>query len=123
MTIHVRSLTIDCADPYRLALWWCEVLGVPPCPEDHPGDPAAICILGPGQPRLLFERVPEPRSVKNRVHLDLLEKRRGDEEVDRLLGLGASFVADHLQPDGSGWVVLADPEGNEFCVERGGAEE
>jgi hypothetical protein len=55
----------------------------------------------------------------NRVHLDLLPTQRTrDEEVTRLLGIGATLVADHREPDGTGWVVLADPEGNEFCVER-----
>ena len=122
MSISVRSITIDCADPYRLALWWCQVLGVPPSADDHPGDPEAMCLLGEGKPRLLFERVPEGRSGKNRVHIDLLEGRRRDEEVDRIVQLGASFVADHLRPDGAGWGVLADPEGNEFCVERGAEE-
>ena len=57
--------------------------------------------------------------VKNRVHLDLLPTNRSrDEEVERLLGLGATLVEDHRQADGVGWVTLADPEGNEFCVER-----
>jgi predicted enzyme related to lactoylglutathione lyase len=118
MTVSVRSITIDCADPYRLAGWWCEVLGVAPSPDDHPGDSEATCTLGGGQPRLLFERVSEGKSGKNRVHIDLIEGDRSDEEVDRLLRLGASLVADHLGIDGAGWLVLADPEGNEFCVER-----
>jgi hypothetical protein len=122
MSISVRSITVDCADPYRLALWWCEVFGVPPSPDDHPGDPEAICSMGEGLPRLLFEQVPEKKSGKNRVHLDLIEENRRDEEPERLLQLGATFVADHRQPDGAGWVILADPEGNEFCVERGDAE-
>jgi len=62
--------------------------------------------------------VPEPKQVKNRVHLDLvpLECRRGD-EVDGLLGIGARMVDDQRRPDGAGWVVLADPEGNEFRIE------
>ena len=69
--------------------------------------------------RLLFERVPEPKTVKNRAHIDIRPGLRRDEEVERLIGLGASLFADHRQPDGSGFVVLADPDGNEFCVERG----
>jgi predicted enzyme related to lactoylglutathione lyase len=120
--LSVRSITIDCPDPYSLAQWWCEVFGADPDPDDHPGDPAAICSLGEGRPRLLFERVPEAKSVKNRVHIDLQPDGRRDDEVDRLVRLGAAFVADHRRPDGSGFVVLADPEGNEFCVERGAAE-
>lgn len=119
MSLSIRSITIDCADPYRLARWWCEAFGVRPCPEDHPGDPAALCSFGDGQVRLLFERVPEPKSVKNRVHIDIDAGATRDEEVERLIRLGASMVADHRRADGSGWVVMADPDGNEFCVERG----
>lgn len=122
MSISVRSVTFDCADPYRIARWWCEVFGVPPHPNDFPGDPVALCAPGEGQLRLLFERVPEAKSGKNRVHVDLQAGQQRDEEVERLLHLGASLVADHRQSDGIGWVVLADPDGNEFCVERGGAD-
>ena len=116
--MSIRSFTIDSPDPYRIALWWCQAFGVPPSPEDFPGDPAALCELPEG-PRLLFERVPEPKVVKNRAHIDIRAGLRRDEEVERLIGLGASLFADHRQPDGSGFVVLADPDGNEFCVERG----
>jgi hypothetical protein len=67
--------------------------------------------------------VPEPRTVKNRVHLDLEpDDRTRDQEVERLLGIGATLVADQRRPDGRGWVVLADPEGNELCIERSAAE-
>jgi hypothetical protein len=63
--------------------------------------------------------VPEGKVVKNRMHLDLLPTHRSrDEEVDRLLGIGATLLEDHRKADGAGWVTLADPEGNEFCVER-----
>ena len=119
MSIAIRSVTIDCQDPYRLAVWWCAAFGVPPCPDDHPGDPEGLCVPVQGQPRLLFERVPEPKAGKNRVHLDLHAGPEGDGEIARLTGLGARLVADHREPGGTGWVVLADPEGNEFCVERG----
>jgi predicted enzyme related to lactoylglutathione lyase len=67
--------------------------------------------------------IAEGKVAKNRVHLDLQPTdRTRDEEVERLLGLGAALVADHRNPDGTGWAVLADPEGNEFCVERSHAE-
>jgi predicted enzyme related to lactoylglutathione lyase len=67
--------------------------------------------------------VPEPKRVKNRVHLDLGPTDRSrDEEVERLLEAGGSIVGDHRKPDGTGWVVMADPGGNEFCVERSDAE-
>jgi len=118
MFVTLRSITVDCADPYRLALWWCEVFGVSPNPDDHPGDPEAICQPAAGT-RLLFERVPEHKSGKNRLHIDLHARSHGDEEIERLIQLGAGFLADHRRSDGGGWVVLSDPEGNEFCVERG----
>ncbi|GGX19110.1 hypothetical protein GCM10010383_56400 [Streptomyces lomondensis] len=67
---------------------------------------------------LYFNQVPEPKKVKNRIHLCLRPETSRDQEVERLLGIGATFVSDHRNPDGSGWAVLADPEGNEFCVLR-----
>ena len=76
-----------------------------------------------GGPNLLFQVVPEPKRVKNRVHLDLgPTERTRDQEVARLEAAGATVVGDHRNPDGTGWVVMADPEGNEFCVERSDAE-
>jgi predicted enzyme related to lactoylglutathione lyase len=118
MPLSVRSVTIDCADPYRLAGWWCRVFGVPMSEHDFPDDPEALCTLGAGRTRLLFERVPEAKAAKNRVHVDIQAGRDRDLEVDRLVAMGATLVADHRDHD-PGWVVLADPEGNEFCVERG----
>ncbi|MGW0840738.1 VOC family protein [Streptomyces sp. NPDC002787] len=118
-TIH--NITIDCTgDPYDLGLFWSELLGRPLADDDKPGDPEAIIEDPAGGPRLLFIRVPEAKSVKNRVHLDLRPQgRTRAEEVERALGLGARVIADHTRPDGGGWVLMADPEGNEFCVERG----
>jgi hypothetical protein len=118
-TIH--SLTFDCTgDPYDLGLFWSGLLGRPLDDDDKPGDPAAVIRDPNGGPALLFLRVPEDKAVKNRLHLDLRPQgRTRAAEVDRALGLGARQVADHTRPDGGGWVVLADPEGNEFCVERG----
>jgi catechol 2,3-dioxygenase-like lactoylglutathione lyase family enzyme len=125
MTARPRNLTFDCADPYALAVFWSQVTGYKEDPENgnEPGDPEGLLIGPDGQPNLLFVTVPEPKTVKNRVHLDLEpDDRTRDQEVERLLGIGATFVADHRRPDGRGWVVLADPEGNEFCVERSAAE-
>jgi hypothetical protein len=125
MTARPRNITVDCADPYILATFWSQVTGYQEDPEDpnNPGDPEGFLHGQDGQPNLLFVTVPEPKTVKNRVHLDLMPTdRTRDQEVERLLGLGASLVADHRRPDGSGWVVLADPEGHEFCVERSAAE-
>src|SRR6266508_5201972 len=67
--------------------------------------------------------VPEAKAVKNRLHLDVQPvDRTRDEEVERLIGLGAKLFEDHRLPDGRGWVTLVDPEGNEFCIERSSAE-
>ncbi len=117
----VRHVTIDCADPYRLASFWASVLGGAVSDDDKPGDPEVLVDSAGGG--LLFIAVPEAKSVKNRVHLDLQpQDRTRDAEVERVLALGATLVADHRKPDGTGWATLADPEGNEFCVERSAAE-
>ena len=81
-------------------------------------------IVGPaGGPSLLFIPVPEGKTVKNRLHLDLQPVgTTRDEEVERALGLGATVVDDRREPDGRGWVVMADPEDNEFCIERSAVE-
>ncbi|OLR92714.1 VOC family protein [Actinokineospora bangkokensis] len=118
MTASIAHISVDCADPHRLALFWSEVLGLPLGEHDEPGDDE----VGLGEGQVLFLRVPEPKTVKNRLHLCLNPPRNRDEEVERVLGLGATVVADRRQPDGTGWVVMADPEGNEFCVLRSAAE-
>ncbi|MEU0597781.1 VOC family protein [Streptomyces sp. NPDC006393] len=119
MTSAIRHTTIDCADAYALAVFWSQVLDLPVHDDDKPGDEEAL-IEGAG---LLFVTVPEAKTAKNRVHLDLQpQDRTRDEEVERLLALGATLVDDRRNPDGTGWAVLADPEGNEFCVERGAGE-
>ncbi|RKR90960.1 putative enzyme related to lactoylglutathione lyase [Micromonospora pisi] len=124
MSSRIRHITVDCADTYTLAGFWAEALGYPRSDDDHPGDPEALAQAPDGAgPSLLFIQVPEGKAVKNRLHLDLQPgDRTRDEEVVRLIGLGATQVADHRRPDGTGWVLLADPEGNEFCVERSAAE-
>ena len=119
MTIRVQCLCIDSNDPDKLATFWTDVLGwrrtydsdhevVLEPPKGTPEDGVA--------PDLLFLRVPEEKSVKNRLHLDL---RPDDQaaEVARLEGLGARRVSVG-QGTGVSWVVLADPDGNEFCVLR-----
>ncbi|MFE3385912.1 VOC family protein [Streptomyces anulatus] len=121
MTSHVRHITIDCADAYALGGFWAQVLGAPLSDEDFPGDPEAL-VEAPGA-AILFVRVDEKKQTKNRVHLDIQPQDRSrDEEVERLLALGATLVGDHRRPNGRGWATLADPEGNEFCVECSAAE-
>ncbi|MCP2327218.1 putative enzyme related to lactoylglutathione lyase [Hamadaea flava] len=113
----IRNVSFDCADPYALARFWAEVMHTQ-LDSDHQPDDEETAIQPPDGPALYFQRVPEPKSVKNRVHVCLTPEIRRDAEVERILGLGATLVADHRRPDGLGWAVLADPEGNEFCVLR-----
>ena len=127
MTAFVSHTTFDCRNAYELSEWWKRVLGY----VDVEGDPnlpghEECMILDPGTDhRLLFIEVPEPKQVKNRIHLDLAARSGSrDEELERLRSLGATEVADHrgINGPGTGWVVLADPEGNEFCIVRSRAE-
>jgi uncharacterized protein (TIGR03086 family) len=113
----LNEIVVDCADPDRVAAFWAAVLGWEPRREagyvwmSASGDPADGGLI------LAFVPVPEPKTVKNRVHIDLATTGCDQsEEVERLLALGASRV-DIGQGDVP-WVVLADPEGNEFCVLR-----
>ncbi|GAA3370214.1 VOC family protein [Streptomyces sannanensis] len=121
MTSLVRHVPVDCADAYELGSFRAKVFDALLGDDDEPGDEEAL-VHAPGV-ALLFVTVPDPKTVKNRVHLDLQpQDRTRDEEVERLLALGATLVADRRKPDGTGWAVMAAPEGNEFCVERGIAE-
>jgi hypothetical protein len=124
MTLRIRTITFDCADWVPLVEFWSRATAYHEDPADPnlPGDPVG-CLIDPnGGPALLFIPVPEGKTVKNRVHLDLVPDTTRDEELARLLDLGATVAADHRNPDGTGWVTMADPEGNEFCVERSEAE-
>jgi len=123
--VRIKSITFDCADPYRMAHFWSQLTGFIEDPDNGnaPDDPEALLLSPDGLLALLFIAVPERKQVKNRVHFDLVPLERGrDEEVNRLVGVGARLVDDQRRPDGTGWVVLADPEGNEFCIERSDAE-
>ncbi|MFJ9951717.1 VOC family protein [Kitasatospora sp. NPDC091207] len=121
MVSVMQNVAIDCADAYELARFWSEVLGRPLHREDRPGDPETEVMLPEG-PLLHFNQVPEPKTIKNRIHLCLRPTTTREEEVERLLALGATLVDDRREPDGAGWAVLADPEGNEFCVLRSAAD-
>jgi hypothetical protein len=125
MTSSITAISIDCHDPYRLSLFWAQVLGFIEDPDDPnaPDDPEARLIDPRGlHPAVVFLPVPEDKVVKNRVHLDLRPRVLRDEEVERVVSLGGTLVADHRRDDGTGWAVLADPEGNELCIERSAAE-
>lgn len=117
MVSTVQNVAIDCADAYGLARFWSSVTGSPLHPADRPGDQETQVLPAEG-PVLYFNQVSEAKTVKNRIHLCVRPETSRDREVDRLLGLGAVLVTDRRNPDGSGWAVLADPEGNEFCVLR-----
>ncbi|MEO8107568.1 MAG: VOC family protein [Actinomycetes bacterium] len=117
MTLRIDCLTIDCADPDRLAEFWSQALG---WVVDF-ADATEVAITAAGEPRegmpdLLFLRVRDVKQVKNRLHLDLRPDDQ-DAEVVRLEALGSSRV-DIGQKGDESWVVMADPEGNEFCVLR-----
>jgi hypothetical protein len=84
-------------------------------PEDAPGDDEAGFEVEGGR-AVLFLKVPEAKRAKNRLHLCLEPQQPRDLEVARLTALGATVYEDHREDDGRGWVVLYDPEGNEFCV-------
>jgi Glyoxalase-like domain len=135
------QIAVDCARPHELADWWAEVLGWEVEPQDeafirrmvdeghaseeettrHKGAlvwaiGAAIRSPDPGRPRILFQTVPEPKTVKNRLHFDVRVGAEGQEdEVSRLTGMGATELWRGRQGPSS-WVTMADPEGNEFCV-------
>jgi predicted enzyme related to lactoylglutathione lyase len=114
VSISIYTITVDCADPRRLSEFWTAVLDYKPMFEDDDEDDeiAIESARGAGPP-ILFIRVPESKSVKNRIHFDLMPDDQ-DAEVQRVKQLGA-VETDVGQQDVS-WVVLADPEGNEFCI-------
>jgi predicted enzyme related to lactoylglutathione lyase len=118
MTLRVGEVVIDCSDHGAVVEFWAAALGyerrdvneqyvalAPPPPAE------------PGRPPLLFQRVPEAKVVKNRVHLDFRAEVMAD-EVTRLVGLGATVIAERSL-GALRWTVMADPEGNEFCVAGG----
>ena len=125
MTSYVSHTTVDCADAYTLSRWWEGVLDYREDPDDpnEPGHEECPIRSADGRHTLLFIEVPDEKRGKNRIHLDLrpAEGTR-DEELARLLEHGATVVHDLRKPDGGGWVTLADPEGNEFCILRSTAE-
>ena len=123
MTSFISHTSVDCTDAYELSEWWKQVLGYVDVEDDPnlPGHDECMILDPETKHSVLFIEVPEAKTVKNRIHLDL-RPRAGtrDEELERLLGIGATVVADHRGKYGPGtaWVTLADPEGNEFCILR-----
>jgi hypothetical protein len=127
VTSFVSHTAVDCANAYELSEWWKAVLGYVDLDGDPnlPGHEECLIRDPDSGHQVLFIEVPDTKAVKNRLHFDL-RPREGtrDEELQRLLDHGATQVADHrgIGGPGTGWVVLADPEGNEFCILRSEAE-
>ncbi len=120
--MRVRNITFECDDPYPLVAFWTRVTDFQEDPENRnePDDPEGLLVGPDGGLNLLFIKTPAGEG-SHRLRLDLAPNERSlDDEVERLLKMGATLVADHRDgnADGEGWVVLADPEGNEFSVAR-----
>ena len=112
MALNVEMITFDCSDPAKLGGWWAEQFGG--TTQELLADEFTAVTLSQG-PQLGFQKVPDPTPGKNRVHLDF-SAADVDAEVARLTAAGASEVGRHKFGDNFRWVVLADPEGNVFCV-------
>lgn len=113
MASVIKSVSFDAADALRLATFWAAVFGSD-VDEESTSDKAFVEAAGWGGPNIWFSRVPEAKAAKNRVHFDLRAPGAESDEVARLTALGATV----LDRDDS-HTVMADPEGNEFCVEPG----
>ena len=131
------QVVIDCADPATLAPFWAELLGYqvqppPPgfdswqgflrkqgVPEDQWNAASAIVDPDGARPRIFFQRVPESKTGKNRVHLDVnAGGPHGTPPEEHAVALGATTLYEMDRPDmGDAWVTMADPEGNEFCIQ------
>jgi catechol 2,3-dioxygenase-like lactoylglutathione lyase family enzyme len=127
VTSFISHTTVDCANAYELSEWWKRLLGYVDLVDDpnEPGHEECLIQRPGGGHQLLFIEVPDAKQGKNRLHFDLRPQERSrDDEVEWAIGIGATQVADHRGKygPGSGWVVLADPEGNEFCILRSEAE-
>ena len=113
MTAFIKYVTFDCADPRRLSAFWSEVTGYQPVAEED--DFAALAAPDQrGVRGILFWRVPEPKTAKSRMHVDLATKNP-EREIARLVALGATKV-EYREGNDARWTVMLDPEGNEFCM-------
>ena len=128
MTCIVSHTTVDSRNAYELSEWWKQLLGYTDIPGDPnlPEHPECMIQSPDGGHQILFIADDHPpKTVKNRLHFDLRpEERDRADEVEWALSIGATLVddqSDHYGP-GVGWTVLADPEGNEFCILRSIAE-
>jgi Glyoxalase-like domain len=119
MTSRISHTSFDALDAYAQSVFWAQVLDFREDPDDPnlPGHEECPIYSADRREVLLFIKVPDRKQLKNRVHLDLRPVDRSrEEEAERVIALGAKPFADHRRPDGSGWITLSDPEGNEFCI-------
>ena len=116
MTLRLGNITIDCDDVVRVADFWSAALDRP-VDEGASGFFASIGMNDPNPPRWLFIKVPEEKTAKNRMHVDMITDDR-PAEIARLVALGATHVDDR-EEWGHSWSVMTDVEGNEFCVAQG----
>ncbi|MFD3405318.1 VOC family protein [Kribbella sp. NPDC058693] len=119
MRSAILNVTFDCGDSAAVARFWSAVTRWPAEKVEMPGNPFWV-VADPERdgPQLVFVEVPEPKGGKNRVHLDLLPQGGSqDDELARLQALGAVVVDDRRTAEPGGWIMMADPEGNEFCLE------
>ena len=125
MAARLSHTSINCSDAFELSQWWKEVLGYVDVEGDpnEAGDEECMILDPDGEQRLLFIEVADLQDVPGRIHFDICAAdSTRDAEVERILDLGATAVADRRNSDGSGWMTLADPAGNLFCVVRSDAE-
>jgi hypothetical protein len=119
MASRTSNFCIDSVDPYAQVRWWSQVLDdFRLLDEAEMGPDEDECwLVGPDDREIIFARVPEPKMAKNRMHMCIRPTdRTREEEVDRIVALGATLVHDLREGPDKGWAVLADREGNEFCV-------
>ena len=121
MSSNWFAVTVDCTDAPRVAEFWSEVLGWQTAHVESSGRHVVLVPDGApdGGPRLVFNVVPEPKTVKDRLHLDVISEAY-DTEIDRLLALGACMLVEH-RGDTSRWTTFTDVEGNEFDLIDGRA--
>jgi predicted enzyme related to lactoylglutathione lyase len=119
MTSRISHTSFDAINAYAQSVFWSQVLDFAEDPDDPNLPEHEMCLITSRDRTqlLLFITVPDGKVLKNRLHLDLRPADgTREQEVERLVALGATRLADFVRPDGSGWITLADPEGNEFCV-------
>jgi len=125
MALRISHTTIDSLDAYAQSVWWTGLLDYAEDPDDpnEPGHEECMIYSADRSHVILFIDVPDAKQVKNRLHFDLVPTDgTRDDEIERVRALGATDVNDLRLPNGRGWLVMADPEGNEFCILRSEAE-